>query len=95
MRSGGFADGKSRVGIEFGDGVSPQCAVSCGGWCWLKRHYGLWVCGVVGLLVESALEEAIGDCGLAGASMLALPEAAELGGLNCIAGRWKLEEMRA
>ena len=27
MYSGRFADGKSRVCIEFGDGVGPQCPV--------------------------------------------------------------------
>ena len=94
MHSRGFADGKSTVGIEFGDGVSPQCTLISGEWGWLKRHYGVWAGGMVGLLVESALEEAIGDCGLAGASMLASPEAVELGGLDCIAGHWKLEEIR-
>ena len=41
MRSGGFADGESRVGVEVGDGVSPQCAVVCVGCGWLARHYGL------------------------------------------------------
>ena len=61
----------------------------------MKRHDGVWVGGMVGLLVEGALKEAIGDCGLAGSSMLATPEAAGLGGLDCIAGHWELEEMRA
>ena len=27
MHSGGFANGKSRVDIEFGDGVSPRLVV--------------------------------------------------------------------
>ena len=45
---------------------APQCSVFGGGWGWLKRHDGVWVGSMVGLLVESALEEAIGDCGLAG-----------------------------
>ena len=55
-------------------------------WGWLKRHDGVWVGGIFGLLVEGALKEAIGDCGLAGSYMLATPEAAELGGLDCITG---------
>ena len=48
---------------------------------------------MVSLLVEGSLEEASGDGGLAGFSVLALPEAAELGGLDCITGHWELEEM--
>ena len=48
---------------------------------------------MVGLLVEGSLEEATGDGGLAGSSVLASPEAVESGGLNCIAGHWELEEM--
>ena len=93
MHIGRFADGKSRVCTEFGDGVGPQCTVSSGGWGWLKRHYGVRVGGMVGLLVEGSLEEAIGDGGLAGSSVLALSEEAELRSLNCVAGHWELEEM--
>ena len=94
MHSRGFADGKTGISIEFGDGVGPQCTLSSAGWGELMRHYGVGVGGMVGLLVEGALEEAIGDCGLAGSSKLASPKAAELGGLDCIAGHWELEEMR-
>ena len=93
MHGGRFADGKSRVCIEFGDDVGPQCTVSSGGWGWLKRHYGVWIGGMVSLLVEGSLEEAVGDGGLAGSSVLASPEDAELGTLNCVAGHWELEEV--
>ena len=55
MHSGEFANGKSRVGKEFGDGVCPQCTVFCAGWGWLKRHDGVWVGSIVGLLVEGTL----------------------------------------
>ena len=50
---------------------------------------------MVGLLVECALEEAVGDCGLSGSSVLTSPKAAELGGLYCVAGHGKLEEVGA
>ena len=43
---------------------------------------------LVGLGVESAVEESVGDSGLAWATMLAAPEAAELGGLDGIAWHW-------
>ena len=59
--SGRFADGESRVSTEFSDGVGPQCAVAWFGWSGLKRCCCLWVSGVIGLLVESSLEEAVGD----------------------------------
>ena len=49
---------------------------------------------MVSLLVEGSLEEASGDGGLVGSLVLASPEAVELGGLDCIAGHWELEEMR-
>ena len=48
---------------------------------------------MVGLVVEGSLEEAVGDGGLAGSSVLASPEAAELGSLNCVAGHGELEEV--
>ena len=51
--------------------------------------------GMVGLLVEGSLEEAVSDGGLAGSSVLASPEAAELGSLYCVAGHGKLEEVGA
>jgi hypothetical protein len=53
----------------------------------------LWVGGIVGLLVESSLQEAGGDGGLAWASVLTAPEASELGGLYCITWHGKLEEV--
>ena len=53
------------------------------------------ICGVVGLLVKGSLEEAVSDGGLSGSSVLASPEAAELGSLYCIAGHGKLEEVGA
>ena len=91
MHSGRFADGKSRVCIEFGDGVGPQCAGSSGGRGWLKRYYDVRVGGMVGLLVEGSMEEAVGDGGLAGSSELASPEAAKLGSLYCVAGHGELK----
>ena len=50
---------------------------------------------VVSLLVECSLEEAVSDGGLSGSSVLALPEAAELGSLYCVAGHGELEEVGA
>ena len=52
---GGFTDGESRVGIDFGDGVGPKCALAWLEWSGLKRRCCLWVGGIVGLLVESLL----------------------------------------
>ena len=51
--------------------------------------------GMVGLLVEGSLEEAVSDGGLSGSSVLASPEAAELGSLYCVAGHGELEEVGA
>ena len=51
---------------------------------------GLAIVGEVGLVSESPLEEAVGDCGLSRASNLATPEAAELGCLDGVAGHWIL-----
>ena len=51
--------------------------------------------GMVGLVVEGSLEEAVSDGGLSGFSVLASPEAAELGSLYCVAGHGKLEEVGA
>ena len=51
--------------------------------------------GMVGLLVEGSLEEAVSDGRLAGSSVLALPEAAELGSLDCVAGHGELKEVGA
>ena len=61
----------------------------------MKRYYGVLVGGMVGLLVEGSLEEAVSDGGLAGSSVLALPEAAELGSLYCVAGHGELKELGA
>ena len=55
----------------------------------------MWIGGMIGLLVECPLEEAVSDDGLSGSSVLASPEAAELGSLYCIAGHGKLEEVGA
>ena len=38
----------------------------------------MWIGGMIGLLVECALEEAVGDGSLSGSSVLASPETAEL-----------------
>ena len=51
--------------------------------------------GMVGLLVEGSLEEAVSDGGLSGSLVLASPEAAELGSLYCVAGHGELEEVGA
>ena len=91
--SGTFADGESRVSIDFGDGVGPKCALAWLEWSGLKRRCCLWVGGIVGLLVESSLQEAGGDGGLAWASVLTAPEASELGSLYCITWHGKLEEV--
>ena len=61
----------------------------------MKRHCGLWVGGIIGLLLERALEEAISYSGLAWASILASLEALELGGLDCVAWHRELEEVAA
>ena len=82
-----MADGEFRVGIDFGDGVGPQCPVV--GRIWSEWRGCLWVGGIAGLLVEGAVEEAVGDCRLAGAAVLAAPEATELGCLDGIA--WNRE----
>ena len=51
--------------------------------------------GMIRLLMECSLEEAISDGGLSGSSVLASPEAAELGSLYCVAGHGKLDEVGA
>ena len=90
MGSGEFADGKSRVSIYLCDGVSPQWAVARAGWSRLKGSGGVWVGGVVGLLSESPLEEAIGYSSLALALVLTAPEAADLRGLDDVTWHGKL-----
>ena len=61
--------------------MGPQCTVAGREWSCSERRGCLWVGGKVGLLVESSLEEAVGDVGLAWSSVLTAPEALELGGL--------------
>ena len=51
--------------------------------------------GMVGLLVKGSLKEAVRDGGLAGSSVLASPEAAELGSLYRVTGHGELKEMGA
>ena len=51
--------------------------------------------GVVDLLAESSLEKAVGDFSLAGAAVLAAPEAADLGGLDGIAWHGEAEKVWA
>jgi hypothetical protein len=53
----------------------------------------LSVVSEVGLVVESPLEEAVCCCSLSRAAYLATPEAAELGGLDSVAGHWSFEEL--
>ena len=70
------------------DGVGPQCPVAGRRWSWSEWRGCLWVGGIVGLLVEGALEEAVG---LAWAAVLAAPEATELGCLDGITWHGELE----
>ena len=56
----GLADGEFRVSIDFVDGVGPQSPVD--GRIWSEWRGCLWIGGIVGLLVEGAVEEAVGDC---------------------------------
>ena len=51
--------------------------------------------GVVGLGVKGAVEESVCDSSLAWTTMLAAPEASELGGLNGVAWHWELEKIWA
>ena len=53
------------------------------------------VVGEVGLVAEGPLKETVGGSGLVGSSDLAAPEAAELGGLDGVAGHWDFEQLRA
>ena len=64
-----------------------------GGWSWLKRYDGVQIGGMVGLLLEDSLEEAVSDGGLAGSSVMASPEAAEMGSLFDVAGHGELEDV--
>jgi hypothetical protein len=47
------------------------------------------------LVAEGSLEEAVGDSGLEGTSVLTAPKAAELGGLYCITQHGELKEVLA
>ena len=49
--------------------------------------------GTISLLVEGSLEKAVSDGGLEGSSVMASPEAAELGSLYCVAGHGEVEEV--
>ena len=66
-----------------------------GGESSLKRCCCVRVGGVAGLGVKSAVEESVCDSGLAWATMLAAPEAAELGGLDGVTGHWDFEQLGA
>ena len=48
---------------------------------------------MIGLLSEGSLEEAVGDGGLAGTSILATPEASELRSLYCVTRHGELKEV--
>ena len=62
---------------------------------WCEGVGSLLVVGEGGLVAEGRLEETVGGSGLPGSSDLAAPEAAELGGLNGVAGHWDFEQLRA
>ena len=62
---------------------------------WREGVGSLVVVGEGGLVAEGPLEETVGGSGLAGSSDLAAPEAAELGGLDGVAGHWDFEQLRA
>ena len=88
----GLADGEACVGVDFGYFLGPQAVVV--GVC--VGHDGvssLSIVGKVGLVAESPLEEAVGNCGLSRASNWTAPEAAELGCLDGITGHWNFEEL--
>ena len=73
--------------------MGPQYVVAVQGWDCSERRGCLWVGGIVGLLSEGSLEEAVGDGGLAGTSILATPEASELRSLYCVARHRELKEV--
>ena len=60
---------------------------------WSESVGCLTVVGEGGLVVEGPLKETVGSSGLSGSSYLAAPEAAELGGLDGVAGHWDFEQM--
>ena len=62
---------------------------------WREGVGSLAVVGEGGLVAEGPLEETVGGSGLAESSDLAAPEAAELGGLDGVAGHWDFEQLRA
>ena len=73
--------------------MGPQYVVAVQGWSCSERCGCLWVSGIIGLLSEGSLEEAVGDGGLAGTSILATPEASELRSLYCVARHRELKEV--
>ena len=62
---------------------------------WREGVGSLLVVGEGGLVAEGPSKEAVGGSGLPGSSDLATPEAAELGGLDGVAGHWDFEQLRA
>ena len=53
------------LGVPVALVVGPQCPVAGRGWSWSEWRGCLWVGGIVGLLVEGSLEEAVSDSSLA------------------------------
>ena len=47
------------------------------------------------MVTESSVKEAVCCCSLSGAANLATPEAADLGGLDSVAGHWNFKELGA
>ena len=62
---------------------------------WREGVGSLVVVGEGRLVAEGPLEETVGGSGLVRSSDLAAPEAAELGGLDGVAGHWDFEQLRA
>jgi len=64
---------------------------------WVRRWRDgvgrLTVVGECGLVAEGPLEKTVGGSGLAGSSDLATPDAAELGGLDGVAGHCNFEQL--
>ena len=73
----------------------PTVRCCCAGMGFLERRSCSLVGGVIGLLAEGSLEEAVGDGSLAGTSALTAPEASELGGLYCVTRHGELDEVPA
>ena len=62
---------------------------------WRDGAGSLTIVGEGGLVAEGPLKETVGGSGLSGSSDLAMPEAAELGGLDGVAGHWDFEQLGA